>query len=521
MGRGFLVVGFTLALAAAAPADTIHVDWAGGGDYLTIQEGVDGATEGDTVLVAPGTYSGAGNYEISFHGTNLTLASSAGAESTIIDCEGGGTTAIRLNAAEDTTSVIGGFTITGADTCIAALTSSPLIEDCVMLHPARVGVYCEFSAVVIRRTEFLGTAWEGPNDDGVLCWWGDPGPTLSHCVFNECAGGLDTWYCSPIVRHCDFVRCVEGKGCGANIRHGSPLFEDCLFFECRKNTLYGAYGTGLLMDDCDSVVRRVRFERNGVYYTSTNFSALGFTGGTLVLDRVVFWDNPISHAAVIASADECAISRCTFVDNMAHAVSFQYGEIQASIDSTIIAYNNDTIFVGEETEVTTRHSCIFDNTQGDSLPGAHLENLFTDPLFCDYVSGDLTLRDDSPCLPGNNPWGTAIGAYGAGDCGTGIDAHPLPVNGIRLRRVHPNPATGSATTVSLAGVPECDVAVTICDLTGRCVRTVTATLSERGRAECPWDLCDGLGRRVASGVYFVWAEGSGGAGDRAKLVVLR
>jgi pectin methylesterase-like acyl-CoA thioesterase len=36
---------------------TIVVDGNGGGDYTTIQSGVDNATDGDTVEVRPGTYS--------------------------------------------------------------------------------------------------------------------------------------------------------------------------------------------------------------------------------------------------------------------------------------------------------------------------------------------------------------------------------------------------------------------------------------------------------------------------------
>jgi hypothetical protein len=48
--------------------------------------------------------------------------------------------------------------------------------------------------------------------------------------------------------------------------------------------------------------------------------------------------------------------------------------------------------------------------------------IFADPLFCDLVAcddapntlGDYTVREDSPCLPGNNLCGQLIGAFGEG-----------------------------------------------------------------------------------------------------------
>ena len=78
-----------LAITTAHPlskahATTIHVP----GDQPSIQAGVDAAQPGDSVLVAPGEYSGIDNTEIDFGGKEISLVSEAGAEATAINGQG-------------------------------------------------------------------------------------------------------------------------------------------------------------------------------------------------------------------------------------------------------------------------------------------------------------------------------------------------------------------------------------------------------------------------------------------------
>ena len=73
--RPLLVLIVGTCLAAAANADTIYVCWDGSGDYLTIQEGIDAASNGDEVVVCDGTYTGDGTRNLDFGGKAITVRS--------------------------------------------------------------------------------------------------------------------------------------------------------------------------------------------------------------------------------------------------------------------------------------------------------------------------------------------------------------------------------------------------------------------------------------------------------------
>jgi hypothetical protein len=109
---GLLGPSLILWLCAVASATVLHVP----GQYPTIQAGIDAAGEGDTVLVADGTYTGTGNRDIDFLGKAIVVMSENGPEVTIIDCQGTHEDPHRgfyFTHGEGPNSVVQGFTIRG------------------------------------------------------------------------------------------------------------------------------------------------------------------------------------------------------------------------------------------------------------------------------------------------------------------------------------------------------------------------------------------------------------------------
>jgi len=126
MNLRYLAVSVVSLLVASPSFAATWTVASSGGDATTIQGGIDLAANGDVVVVAAGTYAGAGNLNISFNGKAITVMSQSGPYVTFIDCQGAGRAFVFENN-EGAGSVVEGFTMmNGSSTQGGAI----YVDDC-------------------------------------------------------------------------------------------------------------------------------------------------------------------------------------------------------------------------------------------------------------------------------------------------------------------------------------------------------------------------------------------------------
>jgi parallel beta-helix repeat protein len=156
------------------------------GDYATIQAAVEAASNGDEILVAPGTYTGTGYWVINPLGKQITIRATGTAEETILDGEGQ-RNVVACSNSEGINTVIEGFTITGGDSeeggGIHCYDSNPMLTDCTITgntaYKSGGGIFCESSSPTITGCTISDNtaADKFGKGGGIYCY--DSSPTLT------------------------------------------------------------------------------------------------------------------------------------------------------------------------------------------------------------------------------------------------------------------------------------------------------------------------------------------------------
>jgi predicted outer membrane repeat protein len=407
--------------AASGPSlgMTIHVP----GDHPTIQEGLDAASNGDTVLVAPDTYSGPGNVNLSFGGKDIVLVSEGGPDVTTIFI-GTQNRAVLFTKGETQAAFVGGFTmmsgelVVGSGGAILCSASSPTIGDCIFFQ------------------NFVAD-----NGGAIFCTDG-ASPFIDDCEFTQNTANFEG----------------SGRGGAIFISEGSvAVVEGCQFYGNYGGDAGGAIGMG---SGGSLTVRDCTFWNNGAGSNERYGVGGAIYGGALIQDCVFIgngagsWDRGGAGGALYGSG---IAERCLFEGNFAQdnggatsgswtirnsTISANYTEdsdgkgggvyvtgfSESTLENTIVwgncAANGAEAYADfEDVSAGTLifSCCATDSTQvqGPGTIEYQGEQVFSDPIFCDpavceETDGDYTVRSDSPCLPDVSPCGELIGLLGVG-----------------------------------------------------------------------------------------------------------
>jgi predicted outer membrane repeat protein len=302
-----------------------------------------------------------------------------------------------------------------------------------------------------------------------------------------------------------------GYGGAVFIQGAAPVIKDCVF---DANRATGGGGAIFATLGSPRIANNV--------FRNNHCNAVG---GAIAFDTVtqglitgnLFHDNDADNGAAIRTVNSSAtIQLNTIAENVADVngggvyVAFPTSGSGIALTGNIVATNGAVSGGGIfcESSVTVNLDCNDVWSNGTDYVGcsAGPNDFSLDPLFCDPAEADYGIPPESPCAPANSPAECGrVGAYDPATCGGVID---VPANGggtvprrFAVHPAQPNPLS-RATQVRVDLTEPADVRLTVFDVSGRLVRTVTDTRLMAGSHALGWDGRDASGQPVTAGVYF-------------------
>lgn len=372
---------------ALAGAGTLHVP----GDHDTIQEGIDAASYGDSVLVAPGVYreecreTPYGPSMLVMR-SGVTLTSSDGPEVTILD--GGAECRVILCDNVDDEAAVLGFTIMGGKALgqelyedhgggVFCFHSSPLFADCSFLENTSLmggGFACDHPSLPeLLRCDFTGNSAAGGAGGGAA-FLGSSTIPVTDCFFNgndaDAGGAMELSAATPRLSGCSFIQnSAADRGGAIHCRISSPTLTGCTL--AWNSSVYG----GAIFCEASSFVTITGCTFFGESASGDGSGAVACADGSFAL----------LEKTIIAFAAE------------GRALSCEDGSGNATLQCCDLYGNQGGDWVG----------CIADQAEVEG-------NISVDPLFCEADAGDFSLADESPCSEENNPTCGQVGAWPVG-----------------------------------------------------------------------------------------------------------
>jgi parallel beta-helix repeat protein len=475
----FFVVAllFAAAFPVAGTATTIRVP----ADKPTIQAAIDGAANGDTVLVSDGTYT----ENIDFKGKAITVKSVNGPANAIVD-GGGLDIVVKFVTQETSSSVLAGFTIRNGRPSvsttyngggIAISSSSPTIQNNIITANfgcAGVGIGVSFGSPLIQGNTITNNQQSGctggTGGGGILIGGASQpqiiGNTISNNSTGSDGGGISLFAAgTPIIRGNTIIGNTSG-GQGGGISMGNQSDAIVTDNVIKGNTALKGGGVATLVPsgaNGPTLVNNTFFANSGPQGGSELYFS-GFANQTQFLNDIF-----------VGSAGQIAVDCDTTY----------------STQSPIFRFND----VFNPSGTTFAGSC--------SSSSGNNGNISADPLFVNSAASDFHLQATSPAidagsntapsLPTQDIAGNPRILDGNGDCVAIVDmgayefAPPsvltvVPVNLAFADQIVGSTSAALSTTITNTA----STATTVCgiSITGDFSQTNTCASSIAAKGSC-------------------------------------
>ncbi len=377
-------------------------------DYTKIQDAINAALDGDTIVVRPGTYV----ENIDFSGKAITVQSEQGAAVTTIDGNQAGCV-VTFQGGEGLDSVLEGFTVTnGSGTWHMSYTGGG-------------GIYCETSSPTITNNTISNNTANG-RGGGIYCYAGSPAITKNtitgNVADNSIGGGLFFSKSSPAIINNTFSDNRADWGGAIYFSNASPTIANNTI---SGNTAY-FYGGGISFSGSSPIITGNTISGNTAKPGISSKACAGgihFYNSTPIITNNIISDNKADIAGgIYCDWSTPVITNNTISGNTAHDFA---GGIWLS--SPTPTYITNTILWGNvaplDPEICGKITLVTYCDIKGGWPGTG--NIDADPLFLDPANGDFHIPFDSPCRSaGDRNAPNLPGSDFEGDPRTGLFAFP-------------------------------------------------------------------------------------------------
>lgn len=468
MFKYFISLIIFISISSVIPADATIINVPA--NQPTIQAGINAASNGDTVLVAPDTY-----YEnINFRGKGIVVASHyilnkdiTFITSTIINgsvpANPDSASCVSFKSGEDSTAVLQGFTITGG----------------------------------------TGTKWIDPNNPSYT-WRG--------------GGGVITFMSSPVIRNNLIINNnvtntsgVNGAQGGGTLSYGgNPLILNNVIMlnEAR-------YGAGIVIDYSGGIIKNNIIYKNsgGQDYGGGGFWSIGNGADSIIIENNHIVENSVTGSSSYGGKGGAMFVWMGVVTARNNIIwgntQSQGGPVAVISGSALMTYNNiEGGFAGTgniNLNPSFTDTNFYLSEFSPCIDTGNPNSIYNDPEDPNNLNNAL--------WPSQGGLRNDMGAYG----GPMRDVFPI-FNPVGVKSIHtiiptdlllyqnyPNPFNPN-TTIEYDLRKSLEVQLTIYDLLGQEVRTLVNEKQNSGRKSVTWNGTNNTGIKVSSGIYFYRIE---------------